>query len=84
MDFVRIWLLGFYSPRRCIEKLAGKPAPQWGFFAQLLRAALVSLLLYLPLGLMGREPPTPSYLRFVATSHYYLALVWIAPIVLGR
>ncbi len=82
MSFLQIWYLGYFSPRRMIELLEDKPAPQWGFFAQLIRAGLDSLALYLPLSLMGREPPTPSYLGFVASSRYYLALVWIAPLVL--
>jgi hypothetical protein len=43
---------------------------------------MVSLALYLPLGLAGAEPPIPSYLGFISSSRYYLALVWIAPLVI--
>jgi hypothetical protein len=50
--------------------------------AQLLRGILDSLLIYLPAYLMGRVPPTPSFLSFVPTDQYYLALVFLAPIVL--
>jgi hypothetical protein len=81
-EFVRVWLLGYISPRRLVEQLQNRPAPQWGFIAQLIRATLVSLALYLPIALMGREPPTPSYLPVIASSRYYLALVWIAPLVI--
>ena len=82
MSFFRVWCLGYFSPRRLIEQLEDKPAPQWGFIAQLLRAAAVSLVLYLPLGLTGTQPPIPSYLSFVESCRYYLALVWIAPLVI--
>ena len=81
-DFFRIWLTGYVNPAKLIDGLAGKPAPHWGLYAQTLRALMDSLLLYLPLSLMGRTPPTPSYLSFIATEKYYGALVWLAPIVL--
>jgi hypothetical protein len=82
MKFLRAWFLGYVSPRRLAEQLQDRPAPLWGFMAQLIRATLVSLALYLPIALMGREPPTPSYLPFIESGRYYLALVWIAPLVI--
>jgi hypothetical protein len=81
-EFFRIWLTGYVNPAKLIDGLAGKPAPHWGFYAQTLRALMDSLLLYLPLFLMGRTPPTPSYLSSITTENYYGALVWLAPIVL--
>ena len=42
----------------------------------------MSLLLYLPLALMGRAPSLSSWLTFVPTSRYYLALVALTPVVL--
>ncbi|UCF61426.1 MAG: hypothetical protein JSV37_01745 [Anaerolineaceae bacterium] len=82
MSFLRLWLTGYFSPIQLIEHLKSKPAPQWGIFASLLRGILDSLLIYLPVSLMGRVPPTPSYLSFVPTERYYFALIWIAPFVL--
>ncbi len=65
-----------------IDGLLKRRAPHCGFVAQLLRAALDSALLYLPLFLLGRVPPTPSYVSFLGTERYYLTLVWLSPLVL--
>ena len=83
MSFVRVWFTGYYSPAKMIEQLRSKPAPHWGFYGQFLRAALDSLVLYLPVALMGRIPPTPSNLAFLSTEQYYWHLVWLSPIILG-
>jgi hypothetical protein len=82
MDFIRLWLIGYVNPRRLVDKLQHKPAPHWGFYAQVIRATLDVLLLYLPVSLMGRVPPTPSYLSFIPTGRYYSALIWLTPLVL--
>jgi len=83
MSFLRVWLLGYHNPAKMIEELRSKPAPQWGFYGELLRAALDSLLLYLPVALMGRLPPTPSNLTIIPTEQYYWHLIWMTPLVLG-
>ena len=83
MSFIRVWFTGYYSPARMIEQLQSKPAPHWGFYGQFLRAALDSLLVYLPVALMGRVPPTPSNLSFLPTEQYYWHLIWLSPLVLG-
>jgi hypothetical protein len=83
VDFIRVWLSGYYDPASMIERLRPKPAPLWGFYGQLLRAALDSLLLYLPVALLGRIPPTPSSLSFLPTEQYYWHLIWLSPIVLS-
>ena len=83
MSFVRVWFTGYYNPAKMIEQLRSKPAPHWGFYGQFLRAALDSLVLYLPVALMGRIPPTPSNLAFLSTEQYYGHLVWLSPIILG-
>jgi hypothetical protein len=83
MSFIRLWLSGYYRPTRMMEELGSKPAPQWGFYAQLLRAGLDSLLLYLPLALMYRIPPTRPFLPFLSAERYYWHLVWLSPIVLA-
>ena len=77
--FFRVWLTGYVNPSKMVRELAGGPAPHWGLYAQSLRALLDSLLLYLPLSLMGRAPSTPSYLTFLPTERYYEALVFLAP-----
>ncbi|MGD2146777.1 MAG: YIP1 family protein [Anaerolineae bacterium] len=82
MTFIRLWLTGYVMPRRFVDELKTKPAPHWGVYAQLLRAALDSLLVFLPVALMGRVPPTPSYLGVIPSDRYYAALVGIAPVVL--
>jgi len=82
MSFLRVWMTGYLSPTKLIEQLRSKPAPRWGIFAQLIRGILDSLLVYLPVYLMGRVPPTPSFLSFIPTDRYYFALIWIAPIIL--
>jgi hypothetical protein len=81
LEFIRIWFMGYLNPAQCIEGLRDKPAPQWGFYAQFLRAALDSLFLYLPLFLLGRTPPTQSNLSLIPTETYYGALIAIAPLV---
>jgi hypothetical protein len=82
MSFLRAWLIGYYSPVQLVEQLRSKPAPQWGIFAQFLRGVLDSLLVFLPVSLMGRVPPTPSFLPFIPTERYYAALIWMGPFVL--
>ena len=81
-NFIRVWLTGYYSPSQLIDRLADKPAPQWGFYAQLLRAVMDALLLYLPLALMGQQPSMPSYLTFITSESYFATLVWLAPVFL--
>jgi hypothetical protein len=80
MNFPQIWLAGYYNPDRLIAELKTKPAPHWGFYAQITRSLLDSLLLYLPLALMGRQPSMPSYLTFLPTEHYFVASVFFVPI----
>lgn len=80
--FLLVWLSGYRSPVRLVEGLRDKPAPSWGFYAQLIRAAMDALLLYLPLALMGEQPSTPSYLTFITSEGYFAVLVWLAPVFL--
>ncbi len=82
MHFLQVWLTGYYSPSGWIDQLRSKPAPQWGINAQLLRGMLDSLLIYLPVYLVGRLPPTQSFISFIPTEDYYFALIWLAPLVL--
>ena len=81
MSFLRVWLIGYYNPVSMIEKLRAKPAPQWGLYGVFLRAALDSLLLYLPLALMGRIPPE-TFVPFVPT--YRAVLLPSRLVVAGR
>lgn len=81
-NFIQVWFTGYRSPTRLVEGLRGKPAPQWGVYAQVLRAVLDALLLYLPLALMGWQPSTPSYLTFIPDERYYAAMIWLAPVFL--
>ncbi len=81
MNFTQVWFTGYISPTRFVDALKSKPAPQWGFYAQVLRSLMISLLLYLPLAVFGRRPPTPSYLTFIPTETYYATLIWLTPLV---
>lgn len=82
VDLVRLWAMGYVSPGRMVGELRSRPAPHYGLLAQLVRGLLDALLLYLPMALLGRVPPLRSYLSFIPTERYYLALVFLAPLVL--
>jgi hypothetical protein len=81
MNFAQVWFTGYVNPGRFVDALKSKPAPHWGFYAQVLRSLMDSLLLYLPVALLRRQPPTPSYLTFIPTDQYYMALVGLTPLV---
>ena len=81
MSFIKLWFLGYANPKKFIDALTLKPAPQWGFYAVLLRSMMDSILLYLPLALLGKIPPTPSYLPLFPTERYYYTLIWLTPLV---
>ena len=79
MAFLRLWLTAYRSPARYADGLRDKPAPHWGLAAVILRGLIDSLLLYLPIYLMGWQPPTPSYIPIFSTEHYYRTLIFIGP-----
>jgi hypothetical protein len=81
MNFAQAWFIGYVNPRKFADVLKSKPAPHWGFYAQVLRSLMDSLLLFLPVALMKRQPPTSSYLTFIPTDQYYMALIWLTPFV---
>ena len=80
MAFLRLWLTAYRSPARFADGLRDKPAPLWGLVAVILRGLLDSLLLYLPIYLMGWQPPTPSFIPIFSTENYYRTLVFIGPL----
>ena len=82
MDYIRAWADFYIHPNRLASRLAAAPAPWWGLAASVQRAAMDSVLLYLPLVIVGRLPPERSYLAFIPTEHYYAALIGLAPVVL--
>ncbi len=81
-QYLRLWRSFYTSPRRFASDLSSAPSPRWGLLASVQRSLMDSLLLYLPLYLMGRLPPEPSYIGFIPNKVYYAALVGIAPVVL--
>jgi hypothetical protein len=81
LRFLRLWLDGFTSPWRFANGLKNGPAPWLGLAGVLVRAVLVSLVLYLPLAVAGGAPGLRSYLTFIPTSGYYGALIGVAPLV---
>ncbi len=80
--FVRTWRAGYGDPRKLVDLLAARRAPHTGILAELLRAVLDSLVVYLPLALLHRLPPEPPYLRFIPAERYYAALIGLGPVVL--
>jgi hypothetical protein len=79
--FFRSWRLAYTHPQQFADVLREAEGPYLGLFATLLRGAFDSILVYLPVHFLGRLPPTPSYLPFIPTERYYLALVGIGPLV---
>ena len=82
MDFFRVWWSGYVDPLGVGGRLEGRPALRWGFYGQALRALFDSLLLYLPLALLGRQPSTPPTLSLIPADSYYLASVGFMPVFL--
>jgi hypothetical protein len=80
MTFFEAWLSGYWRPRVLVEALVRAPAPRWGWYAVLIRGLLDSLLLYLPLALMGRVPSTPSTVTILPTERYYHFSVLFVPL----
>ncbi|MBN1836883.1 MAG: hypothetical protein JW820_13595 [Spirochaetales bacterium] len=79
VPLLRTWLAGYSCPGGFVRELDRAPAPQTGLYGSLLRAGMDSLLLYLPLALMGRRPSLGSALAFLPTERYYLASVFFMP-----
>jgi len=82
MTYLKLWFTAYINPRRFSDELIAAPTPAWGFYAALQRGVMDSLLIYLPIYLLGRIPPTPSYLSFIPTDKYYGALVLLTPLIL--
>jgi Yip1 domain len=80
MGLLQLWLAALFHPSRAFEEFKRKPAPQWGLLAVLTRFIPTSLIVTLPLFLLGREPFTPSSLTFLTTNNYYIAQVFFLPI----
>jgi Yip1 domain len=80
MGLLQLWLAALFHPSRAFEEMKRKPAPQWGLLAVLTRFIPTSLIVTLPLFLLGREPFTPSSLTFLTTNNYYIAQVFFLPI----
>jgi len=82
MSYLALWADVYRNPIRFADSLPSKPAPAWGFLAALQRALMDSILLYLPLFLIGRVPPERSYVSFIPDKLYYGTLIGLSPIVL--
>jgi hypothetical protein len=80
MDFLGLWLQGIIRPARAFDRLKGKPAPQWGLEAVLIRFVVTALTTTLALLLLGRDPFWPSYLTFLPPERYYVVWVIAFPI----
>jgi hypothetical protein len=63
-----------------VRELGEKPAPLWGLYAVIARGLLVSLFLFLPVALLGREPSTPPYLTFIPAERYFAASIFFVPV----
>lgn len=80
-EFLRLWGYGYARPVAFVNGLAAKRGYRWGLAGQALRAMLDSLLVYLPVALLGRVPPTAPVLP-VPPERYYFFLVLAAPPIL--
>lgn len=81
MSLFKLWALAYRHPSRLVDELAAKPAPLLGFYGVLIRSLLDSLLIYLPLSLMRRIPPMPSFITFLPTESYFATEMFLAPFV---
>jgi hypothetical protein len=81
MKILKAWIYGFYNPSRFISVIRDENKPFLGFQAVLIRSLLNSLLLFLPLHLMGRQPSMPSWLTFIGEADYFLFLTIATPYV---
>ena len=79
MQLLRAWLYGYIKPYEMIRIVSFQTNPSFGLVAVTIRGLLDSLLLYLPVYLMGRLPSQVSYLTFVDTKDYFLFLVFVSP-----
>jgi hypothetical protein len=76
---VRSWFNGYFHPTKMIDDLSTQQSPLLGFGATVARGLMTSLLLFLPLFVLGRQPSVPSHLSFVKTENYFLFLTIAAP-----
>lgn len=56
------------------------PTPAWGLLAVLIRAALDSILIYLPPALLGWQPWPGPTITLLHAETYYWFLVWFTPV----
>ncbi len=80
MSFIRIWIIGLYNPSMAFRRLQPRPAPNWGFWAVLIRFGLTSLTSILALRLLNRSPFHPSYLTLLPAEQYYTAEIFFHPL----
>jgi hypothetical protein len=80
MDILRVAITGIFHPSTAMDALRTRPAPFWGLGAVLVRFTGTSLLVALPLALLGRTPFQPSYLEFLPEERYYTVLVFLFPV----
>jgi hypothetical protein len=78
--FLNIWRTGYLHPRRAFLMLRWAPAPHYGLYGILLRAASVALLWMLPRALMGLQPLSAPGYPFITRSNYYWHALWLYPV----
>lgn len=79
-DFFRLWFLGMIRPSAAFDELRKKPAPQWGFWAILVRFVVTSLTSILALYLLNQQPFVEPYLTFLQADQYYAAEIFFLPV----
>jgi hypothetical protein len=80
MDFLHLWFTGLLHPSRAMDVLKARPAPAWGGTAVVVRFVGTSLLVTLPLALLGRTPFTSSYIKFIHDASYYRVWLFLLPL----
>jgi len=81
MKILKLWVYGIFKPSNMIAIIKIETNPFIGFQAVIIRSFLNSLLLFLPLYLMGRQPSMPSWLTFIGEADYFLFLAIATPYV---
>jgi hypothetical protein len=79
VEFVRAWVAGYGKPAEMVKYLYKRKGPGIGITTTIIRGLLNSLLMYLPLFLLGRQPSYHGYIPFMPNEKYFLFLAIIVP-----
>ena len=78
--FLELWYLALFRPRKAYDRLFTAPAPQWGFYATLVRFVGTAATSILALEILNKRPFVPPYVTFLDEANYYQAEVFFLPL----